>query len=449
MSNKKVLLIAYHFPPDAAVGGLRIQKFVKYLPDFGWTPFVLSVGAKYYPIKDIDRVNDLRETIVERTAFWRTPLQFFIDFRDRFFFRKTATASAPENTARTSSGPGAIKQMSPVKRLLISLNWFPDDKLYWLFPAIRKGLPLIKAHAIRHILVSAPPHSSILIAYLLSRLSGAKLIVDFRDPWLLNHVDCWQGFKPQRLLDVELALQSRILRHAAAVITTNDFFRSALLNEHDFLSPDSVHVVHNGYDLADFPSVLRREEKRFFSISYLGTFYMQRNPENFLRALALFMDEMGLSSADVEVRFIGDTENASGSPVRAMIEHNKLEDVVSISGKVDYTRALEIMCESSVLLLLAPGQTYQIPAKTYEYMASGRPVLALTDAGATAALIATLGCGIAVEPGDIDGIRHALTRLYEDHLSGTHEYVRDVSFFERRNQTSLLAGILDRVNASQ
>ena len=335
-----------------------------------------------------------------------------------------------------------------LKRWLVYLNWFPDDKLYWLFPALHKGLALIKRHNIRRIVVSAPPRSAILIAYLLSRLTGAKLVIDFRDPWLLRQGYSPDAFKPQRLLDLEFKLQARILRHAAAVVTTNDFFRSALLNEYDFLSPDSVHVVHNGYDSADFPPVLPSEAACVFSISYLGTFYMQRNPENFLRALALFMDEKGLSSADVEVRFVGDTENASGSPVRAMIEKNELGDVVSISGKVNYAQALQIMCESSVLLLLAPGQPYQIPAKTYEYMASGRPVLALTEAGATAALIASSGCGIAVEPGDIEGIRHALVRLYEGHLSRTDEYVSDVSFFERRNQTSLLAGILDQINAA-
>jgi glycosyltransferase involved in cell wall biosynthesis len=445
--NKYVLFISYHFPPDASVGALRAQKFVKYLPEFGWKPFVLAVKEHHYTSIDKGRLKDVRGAVVERTSFWRTPLQLFIDLRDGFrTTKKTPIVSSPSAGATPRLATNA--SCKGLKRWLFSLNWFPDDKLYWLFPALRKGLTLIRTHDIRHIVVSTPPHSAILIAYLLSRLTGAKLIIDFRDPWLLRHGYSLDAFKPQRLLDVELKLQARILRHAAAVVTTNDFFRSALLNEYDFLSPERVHVVHNGCDLADFPPVLQREEKRVFSISYLGTFYMQRNPENFLRALALFMDEQGLSSTDVKVRFVGDTESASGSPVRAMIEHNELRDVVSISAKVDYAQALEIMCESSVLLLLAPGQPYQIPAKTYEYMAAGRPVLALTEAGATAALIASMGCGISVEPSDIEGIRHALTRLYDDHLSGTHGYVHDVSFFERRNQTSLLAGILDRINAA-
>jgi glycosyltransferase involved in cell wall biosynthesis len=444
--NKNVLFVSYHFPPDSSVGTLRTQKFVKYLPEYGWKPFVLTVKECHYPSIDNDRLKDVWEAVVERTSFWRTPLQFVIDLREGFRASKKTPIDF-SSSAGSKLGITTTPGCTGLKGWLVCLNWFPDDKLYWLFPALRKGLALIRAHDIRRIVVSAPPNSSILISYLLSRLTGAKLIIDFRDPWLLRH-GYSPAFKPQRLLDVEFKLQARILRHATAVVTTNDFFRSALLNEYDFLSPDSVYVVHNGYDSADFPPVLRREEERAFSISYLGTFYMQRNPENFLRALAQFMDEQGLSSADVEVRFVGDTENASGSPVRAMIENNKLGDVVSISGKVDYAWALQIMCESSVLLLLAPAQPYQIPAKTYEYMAAGRPVLALTEAGATAAIIESMGCGIAVDPSDTEGIMLALTRLYEDHVSRTHGYVCDASFFERRNQASLLAGILDQIHAS-
>lgn len=444
--NKKVLFVSYHFPSDAAVGALRTQKFVKYLPGQGWKPFVLTVKDRYHSSIDKERLKDVREALVERTSFWRTPLQLLIDLRDglRVNMERPLVSTT---SAGDKPGMATSSRRTSLKRWLVCLNWFPDDKLYWLFPALHKGLGLIRAHNIRQIVVSAPPHSSILIAYLLTRLTGAKLIIDFRDPWLLRHEYSQNPFKPQKLLDIELRLQTCILRHAAAVVTTNDFFRSALLNENDFLSPDRVHVVHNGYDLADFPPVLQREEKRVFSISYLGTFYMQRNPENFLRALALFMDEKGLSASDVEVRFVGDTENASGIPVRPMIEKMDLGDVVLISGKVDYARSLQIMRESNVLLLLAPGQPYQIPAKTYEYMAAGRPILALSQAGATSSLIESMGCGIVADPDEVEDIKTALVRLHEDHMNRAFGFVRDASAFERHNQTALLARILERLDA--
>jgi glycosyltransferase involved in cell wall biosynthesis len=443
--SRKVLFVSYHFPPDAAVGALRTQKFAKYLPVHGWEPFVLTVREQYYPSLDRERLKDLGEVIVERTQFWRTPLQLLIDVREAFRARK-ATAATPEDAGRQRNLDRDRGNVG-LKRWLVSLNWFPDDKLYWLMPGLVRGLYLVRRNRIPLIVVSAPPNSSILLAFLLSRLTGTKMIIDFRDPWLLGHEQAQQTFKPRRLLDIEKALLVRMLRRAACVITTNDFFRSALLREHSFLDPEQVHVVHNGFDSSDFSTVSCAPPGKTFSIAYVGTFYLQRNPQNFLRAVSLFMRDRSLASHDVEVRFVGDTENASGSSVRAMIEQNGLEDVVNISGKVCYTRALEIMCESSVLLLLAPNQPFQIPAKTYEYMAAGRPILALAQPGATASLIGSMGCGLAVDPDDIEGIRKALHLLYDDHLNRARTYVCDAGVFERRNQASRLANILGRIDA--
>jgi len=444
--SRKVLFVSYHFPPDAAVGALRTQKFAKYLPVHDWEPFVLTVREQYYPSLDRERLKDLGEVVVERTPFWRTPLQFLIDVREAFRAGKAnATATIPENTG--SQGNPGRDSGDVLKRWLVSLNWFPDDKLYWLMPGLVRGLNLVWRNRISLIVVSAPPNSSILLAFLLSGLTGTKMTIDFRDPWLLKHDSNRRTFKPRRLLDYEKALMVRMLRHAACVITTNDFFRSALLREHSFLAPEHVHVVHNGFDSSDFSTVSCAQSGKTFSIAYVGTFYLQRNPQNFLRAVSLFMRDKNLSSHDVEVRFVGDTENASGSPVRAMIEQNGLEDVVNITGKVCYARALEIMCESSVLLLLAPNQPFQIPAKTYEYMAAGRPILALAQPGATASLIGSMGCGLTVDPDDVEGIRKALLLLHDDHLNRALKYVCDAGVFERRNQASLLANILERIDA--
>ncbi len=64
---KKVLFVTYHFPPDARVGALRAQKMVKYLPEFHWSPEVLTVREKYYEAFDPSRLAD-----VEKASIWRT-----------------------------------------------------------------------------------------------------------------------------------------------------------------------------------------------------------------------------------------------------------------------------------------------------------------------------------------------------------------------------------------
>ena len=234
--NKKVLFVAYHFPPDSAVGALRTQKFVKYLPECGWQPFVLTVKEKYYPILEPKRLDDVNGAVIERTSFWRTPLQLAIDIRDKYILKKCSElklASPVAPNLRTKN----IGPLTYIKYFLAGLNWFPDDRLYWLIPSFRKGIRLIKKNDIRTIVVSAPPHSSIILAYLLAVWAGSKLVIDFRDPWRLSGVrsDC-ASFKPNLLLKIESVIQKKILKRTSAVLTTNDFFRNALLQQNSFLS---------------------------------------------------------------------------------------------------------------------------------------------------------------------------------------------------------------------
>ena len=54
MNKKNVLIIAYHFPPTASSGTFRTLKFVKYLPQFGWNPIVLTVDSKHEPLEPMD-----------------------------------------------------------------------------------------------------------------------------------------------------------------------------------------------------------------------------------------------------------------------------------------------------------------------------------------------------------------------------------------------------------
>ncbi len=443
--NKKVLFIAYHFPPDAAVGALRTQKHVKYLPEHGWQPYVLTVKDKYHPVHDPRRMRDLSKAVVERTEFWRTPLQLMIDFRDNHIRKSCAQNNSQGNEDASQAGGEKNVQPLYLKRFLAGMNHLPDDKLLWLFPGVIKGLKLIRNHGIRILVVSTPPRSSIVLAYLLTILTRIKLVIDFRDPWTLTQKTSSSSLKPDSLLALEKGIEKKILKRTSKIITTNDFFRGALLKQHPFLSPGQVHVIQNGFDLCDFPSSNAVKSNEKYIISYLGTFYMQRNPRNFLRALSLFISDKGFDETDLEVRFIGQVEQAQGVSVKDLVKEADLEKVVRIVSQVPYSEALKNMRESDLLLLLAPDQPYQIPAKTYEYIAAKSPILALSEEGATASLIKESKCGLCVDPSDVEGIRQALHRFYDDYIKKGDSFCCDSSLFERRTQARQLVGILERL----
>lgn len=443
--TKKVLFIAYHFPPDAAVGALRTQKFVKYLPKYEWQPYVLTLQAKFYPATDPMRLHDVKGVTIERTSFWRTPLQFIIDIRDKCIKGKNRTSRFFQTTQE--SGSNINKRMSSFKSFLVGLNWLPDNKLYWLIPGIAKGLSLIKKNDIRIVVVSAPPHSSIILAYLLACLTKINLVVDFRDPWLIgNQGSSIDALKPKLLISVERTLQKTILKRASAIITTNNLLREAFLREHHCFSPEQVHVIQNGYDSSDYQSITRESPTDKYVISYLGTFYMQRTPEYFFKALSAFMHERGMNDSDLEVRLIGNIEYACGTSVKEMIKDAGLERVVRIVGNVMHRDAIRNMHQSDLLLLMASNQPLQIPAKTYEYMAAQVPILAFTEKeGATFSLINEANAGICVAPRAVEDIKAALHKLYDDYVSGNGFYLCNASLYERKRQASQLVKILENL----
>ena len=437
MTNK-ILFIAYHFPPDAAVGALRTQKFVKYLPQYGWQPFVLTVEDRHYSVHDPNRLIDIKQAIIQRTTFWRSPLQIYLNLRDKYIKKNISHSNEANNNYKTHRFHCKSKLLY-IKQIFTHLNHLPDDKLYWSIPGFFEGIKLLKKNNIEKTIVSVPPHSSLILAYLLSVFSGSKLVVDFRDPWTL----AYQSFSSISFLNkFENLIEKKVLNRSSGIITTNKYFQKALSTQYPNFSK-KIYVIPNGYDSSDFPEINNNHRHNKYIISYLGTFYLQRNPENFLMALSLFLSDKEWINPAIEVRFIGFVHNAQGLSVKTMIQEYKLDNIVKIMGFVPHSETLKLMIESDLLLLFAPNQPYQIPAKTYEYIATQKPILALTENGATSSLIYEVQCGICVNPNDVEGIRIALHTLYENHLNNKQYFNYNCLLYERRKEAENLANLIN------
>ena len=77
-TKRKILLVSYYFPPSAEVGGIRPAKFAKFLPAFGWHPYILAVKDSYILSTDNSRLKDTENTTIFRTCVWKTPLEIAI-----------------------------------------------------------------------------------------------------------------------------------------------------------------------------------------------------------------------------------------------------------------------------------------------------------------------------------------------------------------------------------
>jgi len=446
---RKVLIVAYHFPPAPEVGGIRAAKFAKYLPEFGWKPYVLTISEDYVTAPDRERMKDVSAVTIVRTSVLPTLPELALRLKNWAlapFRPDPRLEDKAKNPVRdTSSIPQRTipRALAALRRYFFSLFELPDQQIGWLLPAIYIGYRLIRREGIEAILTTSPPTSSALVGLILSKLTSARLITDLRDPLILH------DRKPKevrsRLSDaIERRLERLLLLNSHRIISTTEHYTAFLRSRYPHLPPQRVHSIPNGFDSADFPSPPKAQpaDGRFV-LSYLGTFYYGRTPEHFLRALGELFKDNCIPRNEVQVHFVGHVRHAEGVSVQELLSRTDLNGCVRITDAVPYPQSIRFMQESDVLLLFAPAQYFSIPGKAYEYFGARKPILCFGDSGATADLIRKVGGGIVVNAFNIPEIKDAITYLYSLwRFNRTLPYRLNPIVFERRALTRQLADLL-------
>ena len=156
---RKILLIAYHFHPDASVGAQRTIKFAKYLPQFGWEPHVLTVQPKYYRI--VEQAPPDFNCTVYRTNKWMRPDDLYKKARSLIGSDASSTGTASKHVR--SSDTTALKALGRIswwKRFFNSLSITPDVNCGWFAPAVWRAIKLIQQHRYDLIYTSGPPQTA-------------------------------------------------------------------------------------------------------------------------------------------------------------------------------------------------------------------------------------------------------------------------------------------------
>lgn len=294
------------------------------------------------------------------------------------------------------------------------------------------------------ILATSPPHSAQVVGWLLAAISGVPLIADFRDPWIANPA------RPSYLRAglvhaAECWLEEQVVRAAESVLTVTPEHAEALADRVPSIE-SRLTTIPNGFDAASFRDVVCGGSDRF-TVTYVGNFYHERSPERLFHAMGLLMAREALIPDQIEIRLVGDCQYAAGRSVMDMAEQAGIAGSVVIVGDVSYPDALAEMGRADLLLLLASDQPLQIPTKAYEYLASGRSVLALVEEGATARLFAGADADVLVgsTPEEIASVVQKRMERWTPEPSRSWSCPASARRFERRETTGELGAVLARV----
>jgi glycosyltransferase involved in cell wall biosynthesis len=103
------------------------------------------------------------------------------------------------------------------------------------------------------------------------------------------------------------------------------------------------------------------------------------------------------------------------------------------------------MLSASALLIVQPGPTVSIPGKLYEYLATGRPILAMAERGELSDLVGRCGVGVTADPRDEADLERALIEVVALARSELRLPAREL--YDGALQAELTAAILARAAA--
>lgn len=389
------------------------MKFCRYLPENGWEPVVLSAHPRAYPECNGRQwppgLDDLR--IIRAFAL---DASRHLSYKGRYL-RSTA---------------------------------LPDRWVSWTLGAVPTGLWAIRRQRIDAIFSTYPIASAILIGYLLHLLSGKPWIVDLRDPF----VEYTYPSDPA-IMSAHRWIETKIIKHASLIVFTARSSLQMYQKRYPELSEQRCLLLPNGYDEEDFGTIQTHVQSKPgpFRLIHAGTIYPDaRDPSHLFTAIAGLKREGKLDPS----RFLIDLR-APGSENRysAQLRDLQIEDLVRVLPALPYRESLaEAAAADALLLLQGPSCDRQIPAKAYEYLRVGKPILALTsDAGDTADLLRKTGGAQISDITNADAIQAGLLAFIEAVKTGSFEPAdpQRVWRYSRRQLSLELGTALSRVADQQ
>jgi glycosyltransferase involved in cell wall biosynthesis len=413
--SKRVLMIAFHFPPWQGSSGVqRTLKFCRYLPEHGWDPLVLSVHPHAYQSVSLNQLSELPPHVKVERAF----------------------------------GLDAAKHLSVAGIYPACLAW-PDRWSSWWVGAVPAGLKLIRRYRPDLIWSTFPIATAHMIGLTLHRFSRIPWVADFRDSMTEDHYPA----DPKVRRIYRWIERHTIARCRRAVFTTPGALR---MYRDRYPAVEAVRwaVIGNGYDEENFLSAQRAAglAERVggpIVLVHSGVLYpSERDPRAFFSALRNMKAAGRISSQQVKIvlRATGHDDH-----YRELLAQLGLGDIVSIEPPIPYQEALiEMLRADGLLVFQASNCNHQVPAKVYEYLRAGRPILALTDPnGDTAAVLKQAGIDTIVpldaENQIVVGLADFLTRLRAS--SAPVPRPGTIEAFSRRAKTRELAGLFEAVES--
>lgn len=387
MTDKKILIIAFKFPPYPEVGGYRWAKFSRCFADNGYKVHVITVKWK-------NRKNQSwnKDIIHDNILIYQIPSLYFHNLKYHKF-------------SKNIFGWFLNKLRNQVLKLSY-IFYFVDEAQYWGKKMIPHAKEIINKEKIKYVISTGGPFMSNYWASVLkTNMPGIKLIQDLRDEWNDTRKFVLKYHKVK-----SYEYEDYALNNCDAVVTTSiglrELFSKKINNKNV-----KQYLIYNGYDEGSIKKIQFKNQikrKRDFSFIYAGSLNNERD-----QVLDIFLNVVNINIRKFNnITIFIYTSDCKGIDIKyAELVKNKN---LIINNSIPQEELFKFIDESFVALHFMPvSQKYIVSIKLFEYGILKRPILSINAGGDSEYLIKKHNLGYSVKYDNETGILGTIIKLYK------------------------------------
>ena len=414
---KKILIVAWYFPPIGGPGTQRTSKYCKYLMSMGWIPIVIT-AIDPTEHQDYTLLNDIDESI----EVIRIPQPKTKWFRIRRWLYD-------HGLGRLGTWIGYWKD-------------FPDLKREWSKVAISIAKERFKREPFDVVYTSSYPYSVHWVGMEIKKSCGIPWVADLRDPWADNNI--MLGFLPSWMRWRHYKAE-KLISNKATAMTFAHLETARLFSEKYSIKKENCVGITNGYDESDYVNFkpIPPVENDVIKMVHTGSFYGDYSPESLRIALERYWDSPPQQHLKLHIKFVG------GHGHNHFIQRDNL--IIESIERVSQEDALREQENAHLLLNVFDKKTSSsnISGKLFGYLASRRPIFGiLPEEGSMSRIIKKCNAGWVVDSDDYMLIIKTLKRIMLDIHKDTTNFSsnsEEIKKYSRQNLTEEFVNLLNRI----
>lgn len=441
--KKKVLMIAYTFPPKGGAGVQRPLKFIKYLREYNYEPVVLTSGGNNY-------IHIADDTLKEDIPFGLKIIRVEDKFDYSYLYSKNRMQEVIDYLYQVIDSEEIIKELF-LSQEINAGRMLPDERIFWEVDCIKCIEEKINMDEIDLIWSTVPAFSQHILAYYLKMKYGIPWVADYRDLWTTDkRYSSLYTWYTDRDIKLQEPIEHSLTKKMDAIVVAGGFWKENFIKKFG-ISEDCITEITNGYDEQDFANIKKKNTmNQKFTLCYNGSMYPQcRNPRWLLQVLDNMIYENEIEANEICWIINGDISQEFQSVIDQWDKYH----IVKTTNVLPHKKSIQIAMNADLLVFYGEnGDNGELnyPGKFYEYLRMERPILCFSGHNSfQEKIINELGIGKNFDYGEFEGeVREFLKQeyvLWKKETPPILNHNKKIERFERKNLTKKLSIVFDKV----